>query len=98
LRCHSNLLPQGAGEGSSLVAEQLAFQKTGWNGSAVQGDESPILARTQSMNGACDQLLSRSGFAQNQRSRVGRSDSSSLCQNLLQGRTSPNNLFKSLSL
>ncbi len=35
----ADLLRQGAGEGSSLVAEQLAFEQPGRNGGTVQGDE-----------------------------------------------------------
>src|SRR5262249_22842985 len=35
------------GEGSALVAEQLAFQKLRRNGRAVDGDESPLAPRSE---------------------------------------------------
>ena len=68
----ADLLRQGAGEGSSLVAEQLAFEQPGGNRGAVQADEGKIPPRTQAVDGARDQFLSGAGFAQDQHGGIGR--------------------------
>jgi len=60
----ADFLPQGAGEGSPLVAKQLAFKQPGGNRRAVQADERKIPARTQAVNGARNQLLAGPGFSQ----------------------------------
>ena len=70
----ADLLRQGAGEGSSLVAEQLAFEEPGRNGGTVQRDERKVPARAQAVNRARHQLLPRAGFPQDQHGRIGRSN------------------------
>ena len=42
----------GTGEGALLVAEQFGFQQFGRNGAAVDGNEGPLAAWTQIMDGA----------------------------------------------
>ena len=46
-----------AGEGSGLVAEQLAFQKTGRHGGAIEGDEGPLAAPAMVMDALGKQFL-----------------------------------------
>src|SRR5882672_1094335 len=41
----AHLLTDRAGKSALLMAEQLAFQQTRWNGRAIELDEGPILAR-----------------------------------------------------
>src|SRR5271168_2635343 len=53
-----------AGEGSFLMAEQLAFQQARRNGRAVQLDEAVAAACTQAMERARHQLLARAGFTE----------------------------------
>src|SRR5688572_18401150 len=79
-------LRQGARKGAPLVAKQLAFEKPGGNGRTVQRDEGKMFARAHSMDGPRNQFLSRSGFSQNQNSRIGWRDHLSLPQNALQRR------------
>ena len=92
----ADLLRQGAGEGSSLVAEQFAFQQSGRNGGAVQRDEGEVPARTQPVDGARHQLLAGAGFTEDQHVRVGRRNHFHLPQDPPQGRAVADHLFEVL--
>jgi len=71
----ADLLRQRAGESSSLVAEQLAFQKAGRNGGAVQSDERALPPGAHPVNGGgATSSLPVPGFAQDQHGRIGRGD------------------------
>ena len=56
----------GAGECALLVAEQFALEQVGGNGAAVDSDEGPVAARTGVVDGAGDDFLAGTGFAQHQ--------------------------------
>src|SRR5438067_13709078 len=90
----SNLLGKRAGEGASLVAEQLAFQEPGGNGSTVQRYEGKVFAGTQPMNGARHQFLARAGFTKDQNVRIRRGYDFRLPQNALQGGAAADHLLE----
>ena len=92
----ADLLRQGAGEGASLVAEQLAFEKPGRNGGTVQRDERKILARAHPVDGARHQFLPGAGFPQDQHGRIGRRNHFNLPLNPPQSRAAAYNLLEVL--
>ena len=56
----------GAGEGALLVAEQLGLEQLGGNGAAVDGDERPVAARAQIVDGAGGDFLAGAGLAEHE--------------------------------
>ena len=64
----------GAGEGSLLVAEQLALQEVVVQDRAVQRDERPLAADVGGVDRLRDQLLARPGLAVDQDGRAERAD------------------------
>src|SRR5262245_56004565 len=60
----------GAGEGTLLVAADLALQQCLGNGRAVHGDERPLPARRERMHRAGDELLPSAALAGDQERRV----------------------------
>ena len=55
-----------AGEDAFLVAEQLALEQVGGNRAAVDGDEGPLAARAEIVDGARGDFLAGAGFAEHQ--------------------------------
>ena len=92
----ADLLLQRTGEGSAFVTEQFTLEQPRGNRRAVQGYERPVPARTQAMNGACDQFLARAGFTQNQNGGIRRSHQFHLPENSLQRSAVADDLFKVL--
>ena len=90
----ADFLTERAGEGSPLVAKQLAFEQPGGNRRAVQADKGKIPSWTQAVNGARHQLLASPGFPQDQYSRVGRRHHFHLSLQLLQGCAASDNFLK----
>ena len=66
----ARLLTDGPGEGAFLVAEELAFEKCGREGRAVDDDERFFPALAEAMNGLGRQLLARAAFALDQHGGV----------------------------
>src|SRR5580698_1803135 len=62
-----------AGEGTLLVTEKLGSNQRLWDGSAIHSDKCPIRAIGALVDAAGYQLLSCTGFAENQDCRIGRS-------------------------
>ena len=76
----SHLLADGDGEGTLLVAEQLALQEPRGDGGAVELDERAALAWAQVVQGAGDELLARAGLAADEDGGIGRGDSLDLLE------------------
>src|SRR6185295_6108506 len=57
---------RGAGEGSLLMAEELGGDQRRWDCRAIDGNEGSGGAGRALVDGAGDELLAGSGFAQNQ--------------------------------
>ena len=91
-----DLLAQGSGERSPLVAEQFTFQQPGGNRRAIQTDERKIPPRTHAVNGARHQFLAGAGLAQDQYRRVGGRHYLHLPHYALQRRAGPDNFFEVL--
>src|SRR5262249_51609183 len=81
----ADLLRDGAGEGALFVAEQLALQQAGGDGSAVELDEGAVLAGAQLMEGAGDELLAGAGLATDQHGGIRRGDGFDRLQHPAQG-------------
>jgi len=62
----ADFLRKGAGEGAALVAEQFAFQKPGGDCGANERYKRQTSARTQAVDGARDEFLPRTRFAENE--------------------------------
>ena len=71
-------LRQGAGEGTSLMTEQLAFDQTGGNRRAVQFDERSVAPGAHVVDRLRHQLLSGAGFSLDQNRRVSGRDNTDL--------------------
>src|SRR6266852_24939 len=89
-----DLLADRSGECALLVAEQFALQEPGGNRSAIQGDETALLAPAGAMDGTGDKPLTGSSFPEKQDRRIAGSDHGDLIQHLLDGRTLSDDLFK----
>lgn len=72
------LLLRGAGEGSTLVAEQFAFQQTLAQRGAVQADERPVVTRAHGVDGRGDELLADATLSADQRGGTGRGDATDM--------------------
>src|SRR6266542_4289750 len=59
-------------EGAFLVSEQLRFDQLRRHGRAVHVDERLIAASASLVNGACDELLSSTGFTEDTHARLAR--------------------------
>src|SRR6202453_2528540 len=68
------LLHQGASECALLMAEQFAFDKPGWNSSAIEAYERSVSSWTEIMDCARNQLFPGPRLAVQQDSRSGRGD------------------------
>ena len=69
-----------AGERALLVTEKLGGNQRWWDYRAIHRDERPLRACGSFVNGPRDQLLSRTGLAQDQNCRIGRRNLSDLTQ------------------
>src|SRR5262249_40306528 len=78
----ADLLSDGVGEGSSLVAEELALEEGRWDGGTVDLDEGSLAAPAPVVDRACDQLLPRPGLTEDEHRRVGRRDGVDLPQDV----------------
>ncbi len=90
------LARDGASERALLVAEQLTFEQSQWNGRTIHFHESVVAPPARIVDGPCDELFARAGFAQNQDGRIrGRYDRH-LFQNVFQRRAGADNLLEVL--
>src|SRR6266853_1270922 len=90
----SDFLANGAGKSAFFVTKQFAFEQPGGNGGAVEFDECPLLAPAMIVNGARNQLLPRTGIAQQQDGRIAQRDRFYQLQNVFQWGTRPDDLVK----
>ena len=74
------------GEGAFLVAEQLAFDQFGRNGRTVHFDEGCVVAGTQFVKLARDELFARAIGAGDEHPRIGRCDGANQLDDLADGR------------
>src|SRR6267142_6812977 len=81
----ADLLGDGAGEGTFLMAEQLALQEPRGHGRAVELDERALPTRAQVVQGAGDQLLARARFPTNKYRGVGGGDGFDLLEDPAEG-------------
>ena len=91
----ANLLRDGAGEGTFLVAEKLTFQKIQWDGSTIQPHERASGAGAEVVDGVCDQLLAGAGFSLDKNSRISRRNAFDLLEHRFQSRTVAYHLLES---
>jgi hypothetical protein len=78
------LLHQSAGECTLLVSEELAFDKPGWNGSAIEPYKRSVSSWTKAMDGARNQFLAGARLAAQQDSRSGWGDNLDLVKDFAQ--------------
>src|SRR5271154_4398749 len=83
-----------AGEGSLLMTEQLAFDKTNRKSGTIHLNERPIPALAIRVYGARNQFLSRAGFPQNQHGRISACDEPYLFNHLGQSPALPDDLLE----
>ncbi len=84
----------GPGEGTLLVAEQLALDQPGRQGGAVDLDQGLVLAPAAGMDGPGDQLLAGPRLARDQNGGVGRRDLPDVVEDGRQGRALPDDLLE----
>ena len=80
------------------MAEELRLHEVLGNGAAVDDDERPLGAVGTAMELSGEQLLARTGFARDQNVDVGRRNLLNSPKDLLQARTTPDDVAKSLRL
>jgi len=68
----TDLLLEGAGERTFLMAKEFALQECGRDRGAIQKDEGPLPPAAEVMNGARHQFLARAGLALDEDGCVGR--------------------------
>ena len=90
------LLRDGAGEGATLVTEQLTFEECFREGGAIEGDKGPRFARAVQVDGAGGELLSGATFTQDQNRGVGRRDSLNKLIDLAHARPAANHVVLKL--
>src|SRR5208337_3542483 len=90
----ANFLGDRARKRTALMAKQFTLEQSGWNCGAVQLHKGPILAPAAFMDCARNQFLPRTGFAQEQNSRIAGSDGFDEIKNMAKGGTLPHNSFK----
>ena len=86
----ANFLRNRAGEGSSLMAKQFAFEQAGRNSGAVELDERPILARTVIVNSPGNELFARARLAEQEHSRISPGHGFDHLQDAAKNRAPPN--------
>src|SRR5260221_13063667 len=74
------------------MAKELALEQFLGNGRAVYPYQRTVFAGAQIVTRACQQFLARSGLAQDEDVRLGRSDSRDLREDFLQGRAASNDV------
>src|SRR4030042_7135454 len=84
----------GPGKCPLLPSEQFALNQISRQGSTVDGDQRPILARAHVMDGGGDQLLSRTGLTEDEDRCVRRSDLLRSIKNILESITFPKNMVE----
>src|SRR5437016_1943736 len=85
---------QRAREGAFLVTEELGRNEGLWYGRAVHADERLRRPSRPLVNGARDELLAGTGFAEDEDRRIGRGDLRHLDQHRSQGCGRAHDLFK----
>src|ERR1700679_4319899 len=68
----SDLLSNGSGKGALFMTEQLTLQQCRWDGRAIELHKILGPPATPLVNGACDQFLAASRFAENQHGSIRR--------------------------
>src|SRR5882762_3640126 len=66
----ANFLRDGAGERTTFMTEEFAFEQAGRDSGTIDFDESAFAARTQIVDGASDELFAGAGFAENEHGGV----------------------------
>src|SRR6202007_936476 len=66
----ANLLRDRAGERSPFMAKQFTFEQPGRNGSTIELNERPSVARTAAVNSARDEFLAGASLTQQEDSRI----------------------------
>src|SRR5690242_7165203 len=92
----AGLVLQSAGKRTLDVPEELALEETFRYRAAIQFDQRALASRTLLVDGARDQLLSRTAFPCDQDGSVGRRDESSLLHNLSQTDARPDDVAEVL--
>ena len=75
----------GAGEGTALVAEQLAFKQVARDSRRIERHERLVRAGAMTMQSARDELFSGSGFARHQHGHAGLRQAPDRPKNFLHG-------------
>jgi hypothetical protein len=88
-------LRYGSGEGASLVAKELTFQKVQRNGSAIELYEPASAPGADVVNRARDQLLAGTGLSLDKNGGVHRRDTLDLFEHCFQSRTIAYQLLES---
>ena len=81
----ADLLGNGAGEGSFLVAEELAFEQAGGDSGAVNLHEGSAVPAAEIVDGAGHAFLAGAGFAEEQDGRIGGGDGFHLFEDVAKG-------------
>src|SRR5271167_1656543 len=89
-------LHQSSRECAPLVPEQLAFQQSGWNGSAVHAHIAARAPGAEVVNGARDQLLPRARLTIEQDAGIRRRNNGDLLQHLLNGGALSDDAFEAV--
>src|SRR4029077_8127803 len=89
-------LDQGAGEGSLLVSEKFAFQKSRGDSGAVHAHKGALAPRAELVNGLRDQLLSCARLSVKQDGGIGRRNDCHLFKHLLDGWAFANNALEAM--
>src|SRR5579862_8633194 len=89
-------LSLSAPERPFYVAKELALEKTFRHRAAIQFDQRAFASRALLVDGARDQLLSRTAFPGDQDGRIGRRNEFHLPHNLSQAGTSPDDVAEVL--
>ncbi len=89
-----DFLADGAGKSALFMTKQFAFEQPGRNSRTIEFHECTLLAPAVIVNGPRNQFLSRTGVAQQKHGRIAGRDRFYQFENVLQGRTCPDNLLK----
>src|SRR5262245_37499634 len=90
----TDLLGNGAGERTSLVAEDLTFEEPRGNSRTVEFDEGAFPTAAQVVEGASNEFLTRAGLTLNQYDGVRRRDDLDLLQDTFEGGTLSHDLLE----
>ncbi len=90
----ANFLRDGAGERTTFMTEEFAFEQAGRDSGTIDFDESAFAARTQIVDGASDELFAGAGFAENEHGGVTWRGEFNLTQSALDDRAFADDLLE----